>query len=191
MSSITDIDTKLLLNINGSHTPFWDDFMIYTTDQKSWIWLFAVILISIIYFKKKDSFWTILPLIVAIVIADHTASSLFKPLFERFRPCHDPELQHLLYQPIGFGCGGKYGFFSSHATNSFALSTFLMLTLKKKYKFWAVPMFVWAILFSFSRIYLAKHFPSDVIVGAIVGTLISWGVFNLFIWVRSKYFLTK
>lgn len=113
---------------------------------------------------------------LTILLADQVSSGLMKPYFERLRPCHNPELEGLLY--VYGRCGGLYGFVSSHAANTFGVATFLTLILRKKQKGikW---LFLYAVIVSYSRIYLGVHYPLDVLFGALVGVLsayLSWAV---------------
>lgn len=105
-------------------------------------------------------------------MSDKISVYLFKDIFTRLRPCHNNSLVDLIHL-VG-SCGGKYGFVSSHAANTFALAVFSGLMLKKHYPrliLWAI---IWASVVSYSRIYLGVHYPGDILVGAILG--ISLGV---------------
>jgi undecaprenyl-diphosphatase len=55
-------------------------------------------------------------------------------------------------------CGGQYGFYSAHASNTFFLATYLSILLKKNLKWFPYVIFVWAIVVAYSRIYLGVHF---------------------------------
>ena len=110
-----------------------------------------------------------------ITLADQSASGFFKPFFERLRPCHNPEIEHLVHTIKR--CGGQYGFASSHASNTFALGTFLFLVYRNK---WSKLMLVWAAVVSYSRIYAGVHYPGDILVGAILGVLSAFIVYGLY-----------
>jgi undecaprenyl-diphosphatase len=92
-----------------------------------------------------------------------------KPFFGRLRPSHEPELEGLLHLVDGYR-GGLYGFASSHAANTFGVAIFIWLSLRKHYR-WIGVIFIWAILMSYTRIYLGVHYPTDILVGAIIGSL--------------------
>ncbi len=78
--------------------------------------------------------------------------------------------------------GGKYGFVSSHAANTFAVAAFLTAALRNNYKWIGIVLYLWAFISSYSRIYLGFHYPADILCGAILGILVGlilWKVFQL------------
>ena len=109
-----------------------------------------------------------------------------KPFFHRFRPCHDPAIQNLVH--VVGDCGGQFGFASSHASNSFALVMAIYLLAKLNNWSLKLPAFLlfWAIIVSYSRIYVGVHFPTDIVVGAIVGIMIT-----LFTYIFLKFINQK
>ncbi len=121
-----------------------------------------------------------------LLVGDRTSVMLFKDVFERLRPCHNPELANLVHI-INGKCGGQYGFLSSHATNSFALAIFTGLLFKKHYKYMMVSMLIWAAVVSYSRVYVGVHFPADILCGAILGSVVGFGVFKLMKFTNSKF----
>lgn len=181
------LDRDLLIWLNQAHSPFWDTFMTIITGK--WIWVpFYVLIAVFIYLNNKKSWWLILLAIgCTIACADMFASSFLKPYVERLRPCHVLQLQEMLNMPGG--CGGKYGFISSHASNTFGLATFLFLLFRDKYS-WISLIFVWALIVSYSRIYLAVHYPGDILAGMVAGSF--WAVlfFNIYK-TTEKRFLIK
>lgn len=177
MKSLQEIDSELFLLINQHHNSFFDQLMYLASAKLSWLPLY--IIIALFFYKEKRFPFVSVLIIAALTIAlsDQIASSLFKPLFHRLRPCHDPLLQDLvLLGPKG--CGGKYGFVSSHAANSAALAMFTILGLNNK-ALWISIMIIYTLLVSYSRIYLGVHFPGDVVCGMILGGFIGWGTFKI------------
>ena len=168
---LTRIDTELFLFLNGLHVYWLDPVMTFISGKITWAPFYIVLLFLVIKNYKKQSIIIIIGIILLIVCSDQISSSIFKPIFERPRPCHNEAIKDLVYLPNGH-CGGAYGFISSHACNTFALATFLTLLLKKYYKKIAYVMFIWATLVAYSRIYMGVHYPGDVIAGAAVGAII-------------------
>jgi len=110
------------------------------------------------------------------LISDQSSVRLFKNVFERLRPCHNPNLEGMVH--LVNGCGGKFGFVSSHATNCFALAIFSGLLFKNHYKYMMILMLFWAALVSYSRVYVGVHYPGDIIGGAVLGSIIGFLVFR-------------
>lgn len=170
---LVEIDKSFFLYLNSWHTPFWDEVMWWVSYKYSSIPIYLAVLIFILRkhkFKIPASLVTITLFVLTIVVADKISVIGFKDVFERLRPCHTPEIADLVHIVKG-KCGGKYGFVSSHATNSFAFATFSTLFFRNKIYFGLILF--WAILVSYSRIYLGVHFPADVLGGAILGTIIA------------------
>jgi len=173
MERLLQFDTEVFLFLNGLHNSTFDFLMYWISTTVVWIplWLLFVYLLVIEY--KKQAIWLILALLVAVSLADSISVNLFKNIFERLRPCHNEEISQLVHI-VKDHCGGKYGFVSSHASNAFAIAVFIGQALKHKFKYILLLSLLWAILVSYSRIYLGVHFPADIIGGAMLGSLISW-----------------
>ena len=113
-----------------------------------------------------------------ISITDQTAN-LFKDSFQRLRPCYNEIIKDSL-RLVKENCGGKYGFFSAHASNSFTLAVFFGLLYKNKFKYLICITLLYASLISYSRIYLGVHFPLDILFGATFGIIIGILTFNFY-----------
>jgi undecaprenyl-diphosphatase len=181
---LKQLDVLLLVFINSLHTPFLDKCMLFITHRYTWTPLYVVIVLFLFFKRKKEFPIVLLFIIGSVVCADLFASSLMKPLFHRLRPCHNHEISSLLYL-IKDNCGGRYGFISSHAANTFALATFLFLFLGKEYR-WVELLFIWAAFVSLSRVYLGVHYPADIAVGALSGILIALLFYYFYTLVRTR-----
>lgn len=134
---------------------------------------------------EKKLWLVVLAAVLVIVLSDQISVHAFKYVFLRYRPCHNLHLQAQVH--LNDGCGGTYGFISSHAANTFALATFLSLLFKDKIKYFGIAIFIWAAFVSYSRIYNGVHYPADVAVGAIVGMGIGITVFKIYQFANHKF----
>jgi len=168
---IIDIDKKLLLTINSWNTPWLDSIMMALTHTAYWLPFFILIIAAMIYYYRWHSLVILGYLILVIVLADQLSSSLLKPFVGRLRPSHDPELENMLHLVNNYR-GGLYGFVSSHAANAFGIATLLFIALRQRIR-WIWIMFIWALLFSYTRMYLGVHYPLDILCGGLLGGVIS------------------
>jgi len=180
---IEQLDRQLFLFLNSLNSPFWDNIMYAISGKVIWAPLYVAILIWIgIHYKKKFPV-VLLFVILAVVFADQFSVQLFKNVFHRLRPCHEPSLQGMVHLVNG-ECGGLYGFVSSHASNSFNVALLSLMFIKKRW--YSISVLLWASVIGYSRIYLGVHYPGDVICGAILGSLIGWGVYKLYVVTDKK-----
>ncbi len=186
IESLEQFDQQLFLFINAIHSPFWDKVMVFLSGKWEWAPLYAILLFFLIRRDLKFSWLSLLSIVVLILLADQISVKLFKDVFQRYRPCHNLELQSLIHL-VDNHCGGKYGFVSSHASNSFALAGFISLFFKNKYL--ASGMLLWAAVVSYSRIYLGVHYPADVVVGSLLG--LSLALLMYFLYDKTHELLVK
>ena len=183
MVTISNIDSDLFLFLNGLHTNWLDKVMIAITQM--WVW--APLYLLLIYWAVKQygkrCWWIFLTIGIVVLCSDQLSAHVCKPLFQRLRPCYNPDFQDLIYLPKGMA-GGRYGFVSSHAANTFAMAAFLTAALRKNRNWIGIVLYLWAFISSYSRIYLGFHYPGDILCGALLGILIGlilWKVFQLLV----------
>ncbi len=168
---LTGIDRAILFAINSWHPPLLD-WLMWEISGKYLAAIFYLSLAYLIY--KKFGRKAAIPIVMAaalFAITDQT-SGICKKLTKRERPTHNEVIADKIQTVMGEE-GGTYGFFSSHAANSFCMCTFCFLLLRRRLKGmrW---IFVFAALHSLSRVYMGLHYPSDILVGAIYGALWGW-----------------
>ena len=183
--TIKEWDTEFFLYLNSKHNNFFDVVMYWASDKLFWIPFYLVLFIIIIRYFKKGSILILIHIAALIAASDQIASNLIKNNVKRLRPSHEAALQGLIHLSKA-GAGGEYGFISSHASNAFALSVFLSFILPINFRPLKYILFFWALLVSYSRIYNGVHYPSDVLVGIVCGSLLGWIFSRLYFLTLSK-----
>ena len=176
---LIELDKQLFLFFNGMHATWLDPVMEMFSKTIASIPLYAFLLYHIYIVHKQRTWGILLSIGLLILMTDQSTSGLMKPFFERLRPSHEPTLEGMVHIVNGYS-GGKYGFASSHAANTFGVAMFLSCLLKPE-KPWISWLFLWAAFVSYTRIYLGVHYPGDIIVGALIGVVFGWLVFKLYI----------
>lgn len=166
LEKLNQVDTDLFLWLNGKYTPWLDPIMIWVTERNTWFPFYALLIGWLVYRFRKQAIGRLLTIAAAVALADQLASSVLKPLTHRLRPCHELALQKLIHPVLE--CGGLYSFVSSHASTTFALAAALWFLLGKQYPLFGW-VFLWAAIVSYSRIYVAAHYPLDVLAGTGLG----------------------
>jgi len=178
ISILKKIDERLFFFINGKHSELSDNLATLASNKLSWIPLYLVVLIFL-YKKFKNKIYAILPLVALLILTSDQLSRLIKNIVQRYRPCHNIEFKNVVHL-VNNDCGGIYGFVSSHAANSMALSLFIIMLFGIKNKAIMITMFIYCALVSLSRIMLGRHYPLDIAGGWIVGIVSSLFIYFLF-----------
>lgn len=179
LQKLLELDTNVFLFLNGFHSPQMDSFMWWVSGTTSWIPLYAVLLIIIIYRERPVRFiYTVIFIALVVLLCDQI-SVLIKNLVERPRPSHNPDIEEVIHL-VNNRRAGKYGFVSSHAANTFGVAAFL--TNQFKNAKWGVFLFAWATLVSYSRIYLGVHYPLDILCGALLGIILGVQCYVYKVW---------
>ncbi len=180
LKSLVEADRYLFLLINKAHDPVVDFVMFWATDKWVWIPFYIWLLYILIKNFGKKIFLLMVMIAIMITVSDQV-SVMIKEAVQRLRPCRDPYFTGIIHL-VQQGCGGQYGFISSHASNTMALAIFIIGVLPEPGKWLKVEVFAYVLLVCYSRIYLGAHFPGDVVGGWILGSII--GLLGVFIFRR-------
>ena len=199
-----DFDHQLFLDLNFDGGPFMDRLMLTVSGTAMWLPLYALILWLV---WRRSGWrgvivFTVL-MIAALALAD-MVSGMFKsngvlggllPGFEpRWRPMFTPSLEGLEIAPDSLralrmagtpgdwtvhvpveAVSGRYGTVSAHAATIVALTVLSAAAIRRRW-FTALMLFC-TVLICYSRIYLGKHFPMDLVWGTLVGAALGWAAY--------------
>lgn len=170
IETLLNFDSHIMLMLNSFHTAYFDKVMVLISDK--WVWApFYLSLLLIIHsrYKAKAAITAVIAIIVAVALTDQTCATLIRPWVERMRPSNLDNPLSEFVKTVGDYRGGAYGFPSCHAANTFCLAVFMSLTVRKR--LFTLVLLAWAILNSYSRLYLGVHYPGDLLIGAVIGSL--------------------
>ena len=178
MEELIQLDKQLLLWFNGSDSLFLDGLVKTLTTATTWIPLYLGLFYLVL--KNNDNVQKVLLVLGCAGLCVFLAGSLndlfVKPWVARWRPSRDPEIAMLVDVVNGYR-GGRYGFFSSHAANTFSLAIFFTLLVRSKVL--SAAMVLWSLLNCWTRLYLGVHFPGDILCGLLWGGVVGTGMWFL------------
>ena len=186
LEQLLQLDKEVFLFLNGLGNPTWDGFWMFVTNKLSSIPIYLILLVLV--YRKLGLRKTLVVLIAVallILVTDQLAN-FFKYGVQRLRPCYDPQVSGIM-RLVKSSCGGKFGYFSAHAANSFAIALFFTTLLRSKFKYMGFLLFFWATVVAYSRIYIGVHFPLDVITGMLIGLGMGWLFAKLYIFALHKF----
>ncbi|MDX6188920.1 phosphatase PAP2 family protein [Flavobacterium sp. Fl-318] len=184
LEKIQELDTNLFVYLNGLGSETYDKLWLIITNQLNWTPLF--LLIFYLIYKKiggKQTLYVLLFIAVLIAFTDQT-TNLVKNTVQRLRPCNNPEINSFIRI---VQVRKSFSFFSGHAANTMAVATFLYLVLKRHFKYLGF-LFLWPLVFAYSRIYLGLHYPGDILTGYFVGAVFGTLIYLLYRKLKPRYF---
>jgi undecaprenyl-diphosphatase len=185
------IDQSVLFFFNGLNNHFFDVFFWYATDALVYLPLY-LIATWLAYKQFGKKIWILLIFVILTVLLTDQSCNIIKYTVCRLRPTNNPEIASLIH--VVKDCqgdeyrGGLYGFPSAHACNTFGMAVFLHCIMRPKRWGLTLAFFAWAVIMSYSRIYLGVHYPSDILCGAVLGVVIGFGMAALFRKITKSYF---
>jgi membrane-associated phospholipid phosphatase len=173
----------VLIQHDSDHSVL-DPLMPFLREPLTWIPLYAFMGYYAFRTGKQKAWAFILLSLLTFAITDSLTAQVLKPIFGRLRPCHEPEMQAFLRGLVD--CGGLYSMPSNHAANHFGLAAFWYFSIRSmngaKWRW----LWVWAALICYAQVYVGKHYPFDVLAGAVVGTLTGLGISRIFVFLESR-----
>lgn len=176
--SFPDWDKELFMFLNSKNVEWLNSTMLFLSAYSSWILVCLTVIIFVIYKDRLLGLRAAFFLLLGLGINSLT-NNLIKLLFMRPRPGHEPLLQDIIHQLED--AGTHYSFFSAHSSNSICLALFTTLYFRNKY--YGIIIFTWALVVAYSRIYVGKHYPLDVICGILFGIFTGWFAY----WMYDSY----
>ncbi|NJW53691.1 phosphatase PAP2 family protein [Salinimicrobium oceani] len=186
MEQFVELDKEIFLFLNNLGNPAWDDFWNFVTNKFASIPFYALLLFFLYKALGLKKTFLALVLVAVLITCTDQLANLFKHYFERPRPCRQEGVMEYA-RFVAVRCG-RFGYFSAHAASSAALTVFLGSILKNYWKHIFPVLIFWALLVSYSRIYIGVHYPADIFTGWILGILIGYLLFLFFRFLLKRYF---
>lgn len=168
-------DKDLFVYLNGIHHPWLDPVMAFLSSYFSWILVCACIIIYMVYKNRTHGLRASFFMLLGVGI-NSLVNNIVKFIIMRPRPGHEISLQDIIRQLED--AGTSYSFFSAHSSNSICMALFVTLYFKNKYL--SIIAFTWALVVAYSRIYVGKHYPLDVMIGILFGIFTGWFSYRIY-----------
>lgn len=184
LENLVQLDKKLFVFLNGLGSENFDNLWLFITKQTNWTPVF--LLVFYLLYKKVGgkNLLIVLVSIALLILFTDQFTNLVKNYVQRLRPCNDLQIKFIIRI---VKASDTFSFFSGHAANSMASTVFIFSILRKHYKH-AYLLFLFPLIFAYSRIYLGLHFPGDILTGYVVGIIFGLGLYKIYGIIHQKYF---
>lgn len=183
------LDTEILRTINSCHAPALDWLMWWISDRLIWIPLYLTLAAMFVIKLGWVRALVVIGLTLLVIgLTDQVCASMIRPYVERLRPSNLENPINTSIHIVNGYRGGRYGFPSCHAANTFALAIFLSLFYRRRYL--TISLVGWSLVVSFSRVYLGVHYPGDVIIGSLIGAFFATLIYILYTRLLRPYYLS-
>ena len=173
------LDKQCLLAVNGSDSLYLDRVAHVLTTALTWLPLYLSLFYVVLH--NNDNFRKVLYVLagagLCVLFAGTVDDMIVKPMVARWRPTHDPEIGMLVDVVDGYR-GGKYGFFSAHASNTFSIAVFFCWLIRSRLL--SIALVIWSFTNCWTRMYLGVHFPGDILVGLTWGFIVGTSVYYFY-----------
>ncbi len=167
---LISLDKQWLLAVNGSDSLYLDRVAHVLTTALTWLPLYLSLFYVVLH--NNENFRKVLYVLagagLCVLLAGTVDDMIVKPMVARWRPTHDPEIGMLVDVVDGYR-GGRYGFFSAHASNTFSIAVYFCWLIRSRLL--SIALVIWSFTNCWTRMYLGVHFPGDILVG------LTWGLF--------------
>ena len=168
--TLIEFDRQLLLFLNGSSSLYLDGLVRTLTNALTWVPLYVSLFYLVI--KNNDTVTQILLVVacavVCLLLTGTIDDTIVKPLVARWRPTHDPVIGSMVDIVNGYR-GGRFGFFSAHACNTFGIAVFFCWLVRSRLL--STALVLWSLVNCWTRLYLGVHFLGDILCGLLWGAI--------------------
>lgn len=167
LHSLDTWDAAATIWLNGWHTAYFDNFMEMVTGRFVWIPFYLSFgYVMYRHYQLRACVVCVLAALLLLTVNDQLCSSIIRHAVGRLRPSNpDNPISAMIHIVDGYR-GGRFGFPSAHATNSWGFAFFMALLFRRGAV--TVTMMLWAALMCYSRIYLGVHYVGDIVAGMLL-----------------------
>lgn len=169
LQKLIEWDKELFLFLNSKHISWLDPAMLFLSSYTAWI--LAFIFMTVLVYVKADAWKKVSALFFMLSVGvSALLTNIIKLIIERPRPIHNQAWTDSIHAIEKYS--ESFSFFSSHSATTFSMAVFFFLFFRKQSKLYGILAIVWSASVAYSRIYVAKHYPLDVLIGILFGTAI-------------------